>query len=288
MHVATAIVSMNIILLTGVIQGWPVESWSLFLCYFVDPYRINVQHLLISCGLPQFPPIQKEKKRYWLVDILHQCHCSWGVYYHICPWQPVIRPIEMGEMGTMYMRQLVDAGWEKKDQCVWPARKLQHTMCTDARHGQHDSTHLISWREQLYHLICWGWVHLMCHPKCGPSTKVSTIVTGQMSVKAPECTVFESFLPEDVHIVSCQSLHGPWPGVSPLGSWAWSAPCTCLCMAHSWGHLAPIQVMVHLPELCRLWPGYSEHAGGDTHSIPLHEDSMAAVITVPLKGHEAL
>ena len=44
--------------------------------------------------------------------------------------------------------------------------------------------------------------------KYRPSTKVSAIVAGQMSVKAPECVAFESFLPEDVHIVSCPSLHG--------------------------------------------------------------------------------
>ena len=41
------------------------------------------------------------------------------------------------------------------------------------------------------------------------------IVAGQTSVKAPEKAAFEKFLPEDVHIVSCHSLHGPT--VSPVG-----------------------------------------------------------------------
>ncbi|EKM55239.1 uncharacterized protein PHACADRAFT_255707 [Phanerochaete carnosa HHB-10118-sp] len=49
----------------------------------------------------------------------------------------------------------------------------------------------------------------------GPSTKVGAIVAGQTSVKAPEKAAFEKHLPEDVHIVSCHSLHGPT--VSPLG-----------------------------------------------------------------------
>jgi len=49
----------------------------------------------------------------------------------------------------------------------------------------------------------------------GPSTKVGAIVSGQTSVKAPEKAAFEKYLPQDVHIVSCHSLHGPT--VSPLG-----------------------------------------------------------------------
>jgi prephenate dehydrogenase len=42
-----------------------------------------------------------------------------------------------------------------------------------------------------------------------PATKVGAVVAGQMSVKAPERAAFEQHLPEDVHIVSCHSMHGP-------------------------------------------------------------------------------
>jgi len=41
------------------------------------------------------------------------------------------------------------------------------------------------------------------------ATKVGAIVAGQTSVKAPERIAFEQHLPEDVHIVSCHSMHGP-------------------------------------------------------------------------------
>jgi prephenate dehydrogenase len=41
------------------------------------------------------------------------------------------------------------------------------------------------------------------------------VVAGQTSVKAPEKAAFEKYLPEDVHIVSCHSLHGPT--VNPVG-----------------------------------------------------------------------
>lgn len=43
----------------------------------------------------------------------------------------------------------------------------------------------------------------------GPSSKMGAIVSGQTSVKAPECAAFEKHLPRDVHIISCHSLHGP-------------------------------------------------------------------------------
>ena len=46
------------------------------------------------------------------------------------------------------------------------------------------------------------------------ATKMHAVVAGQTSVKAPEKAAFEKHLPEDVHIVSCHSLHGPT--VSPL------------------------------------------------------------------------
>lgn len=49
----------------------------------------------------------------------------------------------------------------------------------------------------------------------GPATKTGAIVAGQTSVKTPEIEAFEKYLPEDVNIVTCHSLHGPT--VSPVG-----------------------------------------------------------------------
>jgi prephenate dehydrogenase (NADP+) len=34
-------------------------------------------------------------------------------------------------------------------------------------------------------------------------------VSGQTSVKAPERAAFDKHLPDDVHIISCHSMHGP-------------------------------------------------------------------------------
>lgn len=51
--------------------------------------------------------------------------------------------------------------------------------------------------------------------KFGPSTKLGAIVGGQTSCKAPELAAFDRYLPNDVNIVSCHSLHGP--RVNPKG-----------------------------------------------------------------------
>ena len=47
------------------------------------------------------------------------------------------------------------------------------------------------------------------------ATKLGAIVAGQTSVKTPEKIAFEKYLPSDVSIISCHSMHGPT--VSPLG-----------------------------------------------------------------------
>jgi len=49
----------------------------------------------------------------------------------------------------------------------------------------------------------------------GVATKLGAIVAGQTSVKAPEREAFEKHLPDDIHVVSLHSLHGP--SVSPEG-----------------------------------------------------------------------
>lgn len=57
------------------------------------------------------------------------------------------------------------------------------------------------------------------------ATKVGAIVGGQTSCKAPEIAAFEKYLPEDVEILTCHSLHGP--NVDPRGQplvlflWVW-------------------------------------------------------------------
>lgn len=50
---------------------------------------------------------------------------------------------------------------------------------------------------------------------CVAATKMNAIVGGQTSCKAPEIAALEQYLPTDVDIVPCHSLHGP--NVDPKG-----------------------------------------------------------------------
>jgi len=43
----------------------------------------------------------------------------------------------------------------------------------------------------------------------GGATKYGAIVAGQTSVKHPEIAAFEQYLPKDINIITCHSLHGP-------------------------------------------------------------------------------
>lgn len=51
--------------------------------------------------------------------------------------------------------------------------------------------------------------------ECGPATKYGAIVAGQTSVKTPEITIFEKYLPEDSQIITFHAMHGP--GFEPKG-----------------------------------------------------------------------
>ncbi|KAF8757893.1 Prephenate dehydrogenase [Rhizoctonia solani] len=112
--------------------------------------------------------------------------------------QPVIGIIGMGEMGKMYAKVLSAAGWAK---C---------SRINVLRDG-HRVSRTADW--VMYAVEAQFMDKVVA--EYGPSTKVGSIVGGQTSVKTPEKEAFEKYLPEDVHIISCHSLHGPT--VSPEG-----------------------------------------------------------------------
>ena len=58
-------------------------------------------------------------------------------------------------------------------------------------------------------------VVLQVHTNIDAATKQGAIVGGQTSCKEIEVAAFETYLPEDVQIISCHSLHGP--KVDPKG-----------------------------------------------------------------------
>lgn len=60
------------------------------------------------------------------------------------------------------------------------------------------------------------------------ATKLGAIVGGQTSCKVMEVKLFEKYVPPDVDIVSCHSLHGPTvkPAGQPLVCSPVMEPCT--------------------------------------------------------------
>lgn len=61
--------------------------------------------------------------------------------------------------------------------------------------------------------------------ECGPLTKYGAIVAGQTSVKHPEITTFEKYLPADVQIITFHGMHGP--GFEPEGQTLILIPHRC-------------------------------------------------------------
>lgn len=124
--------------------------------------------------------------------------------------------IGMGDMGRLYATRLRAAGWVHVNVCDRPEKyeslrdELQGTGLTVLRDGHHVSRR----SDFIMYSVEAGNIHKVV-AEYGPSTKVGSVVSGQTSVKAPERVAFETFLPEDVYIVSCHSLHGPH--VDPRG-----------------------------------------------------------------------
>lgn len=131
--------------------------------------------------------------------------------------QPTIGLIGMGAMGRLYADQFVAVGWKKIHVCDLPEKydALQSQYADVAAvtvyrdgHGVARSSDFIIYSVEAEFV---GRVV----KQFGPSTKLNAVVAGQTSVKAPEKEAFEKYLPEDTHIISCHSLHGPT--VSPIG-----------------------------------------------------------------------
>ncbi|KAI0345057.1 Prephenate dehydrogenase [Trametopsis cervina] len=131
--------------------------------------------------------------------------------------QPAIGLIGMGAMGTMYAKALSAAGWKRIYICDLPSKyealqkTYEDTPAIFVLRDGHAVSRIADW---IMYSVEAEYIDRVV-AEYGPSTKVGAIVAGQTSVKAPERAAFEKYLPNDVHIVSCHSLHGPT--VSPLG-----------------------------------------------------------------------
>ncbi|OAA67063.1 histone methylation protein [Niveomyces insectorum RCEF 264] len=124
--------------------------------------------------------------------------------------------IGMGDMGRLYALRLAAAGWR----IIACDRQDKYESLQDEFSGKKNITilrdgHLVSRASDyiIYSVEAAAIGHVV--KEYGPSTKQNAIVGGQTSCKDPEIKAFEAFLPSDVDIVSCHSLHGP--GVDTRG-----------------------------------------------------------------------
>ncbi|CCO29071.1 prephenate dehydrogenase (NADP+) [Rhizoctonia solani AG-1 IB] len=132
--------------------------------------------------------------------------------------QPVIGIIGMGEMGKMYANILSAAGINVCDRPENFDRLTQDMKNVRGINVMRDGHRVSRTADWIMYAVEAQFMDKVV-AEYGPSTKVGSIVGGQTSVKTPEKEAFEKYLPEDVHIVSCHSLHGPTvsPEGQPLG-----------------------------------------------------------------------
>ncbi|KAG9299585.1 hypothetical protein G9A89_020756 [Geosiphon pyriformis] len=118
--------------------------------------------------------------------------------------------IGLGDMGLMYAKKILKAGWKRINVCDIPSRYEQlKEQFKDSGVNVLRDGHAVSRRSDfiIYSVEAENIDKVV--GLYGPSTKLGAIVGGQTSVKEPEIRAFEKHLAEDVHIVSFHSLHGP-------------------------------------------------------------------------------
>ncbi|KIK64959.1 hypothetical protein GYMLUDRAFT_39359 [Collybiopsis luxurians FD-317 M1] len=132
--------------------------------------------------------------------------------------QPAIGIIGMGAMGKMYAKLLAKAGWKKIHVCDRPENfETLREYCLSNIPNVHvmkDGHAVARSSDFIMYSVEAEFIGRVVE-EYGPSTKIGAVVAGQTSVKAPEREAFERSLPEDTHIVSIHSLHGPT--VNPVG-----------------------------------------------------------------------
>lgn len=107
--------------------------------------------------------------------------------------------------------------------------------------------------------------------KIGPSTKHGAIVTGQTSVKTPEVSAFEKYLPADTQIVGSHALFGP--SISPKGQVVAMYRHRCSDMA--------FEIVKNLYEA-------TEARVEELESYKVHDQMMADIQVITHIGFESL
>jgi prephenate dehydrogenase (NADP+) len=123
--------------------------------------------------------------------------------------------IGLGDMGRLYAKAFADAGYQVCG-CDLPENRNRLEEELSPYHIKIMESGLEVSR--ICDLIIYSVEAdkmLQVVAECGSSTKYGAIVAGQTSVKTPEITTFEKYLPADAQIITFHGMHGP--GFKPKG-----------------------------------------------------------------------
>ncbi|KAJ2166140.1 prephenate dehydrogenase (NADP(+)) [Coemansia sp. RSA 518] len=117
--------------------------------------------------------------------------------------------IGAGDMGMLYAQRFQQAGYVV-NLCDTPERHTElQSKHKDLGLNILRDGYAVSRRSDLIIYSVPAVVINSAVEKYGRATKVGAIVAGQTSVKTPEVQAFLDHLPDDTHIVTCHSMHGP-------------------------------------------------------------------------------
>jgi len=118
--------------------------------------------------------------------------------------------IGFGDMGKLYARKFYEAGWKHINVCDLPEKyeTLKEQYKDSGLNVLRDGHQVSRISDVIFYSVEAKNIDAVVK-EYGPSTKLNAVVGGQTSIKEYEILAFEKYLPDDVDILSCHSMHGP-------------------------------------------------------------------------------
>jgi len=118
--------------------------------------------------------------------------------------------IGFGDMGKLYARKFYEAGWKHINVCDLPEKyeTLKEQFKNSGLNVLRDGHQVSRISDIIFYSVEAKNIDAVVK-EYGPSTKYNAVVGGQTSIKEFEIRAFEKYLPPDVDILSCHSMHGP-------------------------------------------------------------------------------
>ncbi|ORX79574.1 hypothetical protein BCR32DRAFT_33066 [Anaeromyces robustus] len=118
--------------------------------------------------------------------------------------------IGFGDMGKLYAFKFLEAGWKRINVCDLPSKyeELKEEFKDSGLNILRDGHQVSRISDVIFYSVEAKNIDAVVK-EYGPSTKYHAVVGGQTSVKEFEIRAFEKYLPSDVDIMSCHSMHGP-------------------------------------------------------------------------------